>query len=69
MLEDICVFETTGSCTPGDAGSGPSNLAVLNCEQPTWGDESASWKPLLLPLCELLGGSIAALCERGGRGG
>lgn len=29
MLEDICVFETSGSCTPGDAGSGPSNLAVL----------------------------------------
>lgn len=27
MLEDICVFETSGS--PGDAGSGPSNLAVL----------------------------------------
>lgn len=32
MLEDICVFETSGSCTPGDAGSGPSNLAVLTVD-------------------------------------
>lgn len=66
MLEHICVFETPGSHTPGDAGSGPSNLFVLNCEQPTWGDESASWKSLLLPLREFLGGSTATLCEREG---
>lgn len=29
MLEDARVFETFRSCTPGDAGSGPLNLAVL----------------------------------------
>lgn len=29
VLGDICVFGTSRSCTPGDAGSGSSNLAVL----------------------------------------
>ena len=54
MLEDICVFETSRSCTPGDAGSGPSNLVELTVNS----QHGVMKVPPgdLCPLLELLGG-------------
>lgn len=67
MLEDIFVFETSGSRTPGDAGSGPSNLAVLTVNSQR---EAVKVPPgnLFFSL-NFSGGSVAVLCARGGRGG
>lgn len=53
--EDVGVFETSRSCTPGAAGWDSSNLAVLTVNSQRGVVKVAYWRSLLLPLLELLG--------------